>query len=109
MSKQSKNQKLKVGDVLICNWGYGQTNIEFYKIIDKTKLGVKIIPMDDEIIEWDENTWFGKKIPSKPKYGAKPMTRKIKQSQYSGEYISITSYSGAWKWDGEPATFDTNN
>lgn len=96
--------EINKGDILVCSWGYDQTNVDFYYVVKKTGLGVSIIPMSSKIQEYNHDR--GTVIPGEPNYGQKPMNRKIKK--YSGGlYVKINSFSTARKWDGRPQYFST--
>jgi len=97
-------EEINKGDILVCSWGYDQTNVDFYYVVKKTGLGVSIIPMSSKIKDYDHDR--GTVIPGEPNYGQKPMNRKIKK--YSGGlYVKINSFSTARKWDGRPQYFST--
>lgn len=103
-----KQSSFNIGDILYSSWGYGQTNIDFFQVVGLTKLGVKIVCMEDLVVEWNNDTWYGKKIPGEPRKH-KPMQHKVHNSDYDfGPYISVSSWSIATKWDGKPKTFDQN-
>ena len=96
--------EINKGDILVCSWGYDQTNVDFYYVVKKTGLGVSIIPMSSKIQEYNHDR--DTVIPGEPNYGQKPMNRKIKK--YSGGlYVKINSFSTARKWDGRPQYFST--
>lgn len=49
-AKRNQPHTLKVGDILYASWGYDQTNIDFFKVVDLVgKTQVKIIGVDTEI------------------------------------------------------------
>jgi len=97
---------VEVGDIFVCSWGYDQTNIDFYKVVKKTKTGVSIVPMSKKVIEYSDRYMTGKVLPGEVFVGSKPMRRKL--NKYGDKfYISINSFSSAKKWSGMPETFTT--
>lgn len=97
---------VNVGDIFVCTWGYDQTNVDFYRVIKKTKTGVSLIPMSKKVIEYNSNYMTGKVLPGEDFAGSKPMRRKL--NKYGDKfYVSINSFSSARKWDGKAETFTT--
>lgn len=46
---------VQVGDVFSCSWGYDQTNVNFYEVVEITPSGksVKILPIWGKVVEGD--------------------------------------------------------
>ena len=90
--RQAKARGLDVGDILVSSWGYDQTNIEFYQVtalIGRTM--VEIRPIASETVS--EPGWMQEYVRAVPgSFVGKPQRRKA-----SDGYVSITSFSGAWK------------
>ena len=104
--KIGNTNSVEVGDIFVCSWGYDQTNIDFYKVVKKTKTGVSIVPMSKKVIEYDDRYMTGKVLPGEVFVGSKPIRRKL--NKYGDKYyISINSFSSAQKWTGRPETFTT--
>lgn len=95
-----KAQPVKVGDIFERSWGYEQTNVDFYKVVEITKTGksAKLVKIGQkitkqtgdmsELVEPDPDKIIGEKI----------QTLRIKQYQSNGTvYIGDT-----WRWDGTP-------
>ncbi len=102
--KIGNTETVEVGDIFYCSWGYDQTNIDFYKVVKKTKTGISIVPMSKKVIEYNDRYMTGKVVPGEVFVGAKPMRRKL--NKYGDKfYISINSFSSASKWSGRPETF----
>ena len=97
---------IEVNDIL---YSAGGSYVGFYKVIDMTPTSIKVIELDSIKVEWDSKLWEGKKVAGDVLTNAKPMRRKVKiYNSYSGDnyqYIKITSYQSAYKWDGKPKYF----
>jgi hypothetical protein len=94
-----KSLPVKLGDIFERSWGYEQTNVDFYKVIELTKSGksAKVIRIGQkkvkqtgdmsELVEPDPN-----------KLTDETHTYRIKQYRSDGSiYIG-----GLWRWDGTP-------
>ena len=101
-----KPHKLNVGDVLYCSWGYDQTNIDFYKVIEKIgKNKVKIIELNNHFNHIDNDCGTDKVSAGEIKKGAEPMI-KVVNSLYNS--VSVYSFASASLWDGKPL-YQTNS
>ena len=114
----------EVGQVLYSSWGYDQTNIDFYQVVRVSEKGtVWILPMKrvvEKVLGWEQysvvpgevkrerEVWeYEDKVLSDGYVWRERVTRveeikpsRHKWSKYGG--VSLTSYSGAWVWDGKP-------
>jgi hypothetical protein len=95
----------KVNDILVCSWGYDQTNVDFYKVLKLSPSGksVTIVRINSEVKE--DGFMCGKSVPAVPHtvsaYRGEHMTKRIKF--YDNSYcVNISNYSTAFPWDGTP-------
>lgn len=105
--KSEKNNfktSLVVGDILYSSWGYEQTNIDFYQVVEvsDTKKTVKIREIESKNFSKDGN-WTGSKVPDVGNFIGEAKTKKVQPNNY----IGLNSYSSASKWDGLPKSFST--
>ena len=96
-AQAEENQKsYQVGDILVSSWGYDQTNIDYYQVIERTAKMATIQKIASEYLEYDSAS-EDKVVPAKDKFIGKPIKRKV------GPYgINLNSYSHASLWDGNP-------
>jgi len=103
--KKESNQphNLKVGQTLVCSWGYDQTNIDFYQI---TKLignhFCEIQSINCDSIDYDKYTDKKKIASIKPVIdnGQPRLKRRIRWSKIcNSASVSINSYSNAYTVD----------
>lgn len=83
---------LKVGDILYSSWGYDQTNIDFYQVVEAGEKSVKIREIgkkstDDSHVIPTKDKFIG---PSKTKLVSTRNSVKVDYGQY------------AYVWDGKP-------
>ena len=94
-----ENANVKVGDIFSCNWGYDQTNINFYKCVGFTKKFMKYVYIDTQIVDSDGSSqdlvvpgdYVGKKV------------RRAKLVYYDGRPgFAPNTFAWATKWNGKP-------
>lgn len=89
----------KVGDIYTSSWGYEQTNVDFYQVIEtKGKSTVVIQKIAQEQVDGSQGMDSAKVVPIKGNFlNEEPLTKRV------GKYgLNMTSYSSASKWDGTP-------
>lgn len=89
-----------VGDVFVSSWGYDQTNVDFYKVVAKTKAMVKVVQIGKHVVSDD-----GPSIrvnPDKRVTEGPVMTKAIKAGYRGEATFKIASYATARRWDGSP-------
>lgn len=89
---------MKVGDVLNTSWGYEQTNVEFYQVIEKKGMTVTLQELA-QIQVSDNGNYSGQVIPDFNKKIREPFKKRVS----SGGYIKINSSAYASQWDGRPS------
>ena len=92
-----KKKSFIVGQILTSSWGYEQTNVDFYKIIERSGDTVTIQKVKSIITE-ESSYYSGKVIPFAEQTVGEPFRKRI--NKYGS--ITLTSYSNAYLWDGTP-------
>tara|TARA_Y100000310_G_scaffold340115_1_gene434845 strand:+ start:786 stop:1913 length:1128 start_codon:yes stop_codon:yes gene_type:complete len=89
---------LKVGDILDANWGYNQTNIDFFQVVDL--IGTKMVavrPIEGKVVRHDVGQQYV--VPAPGKFKGSKVYRK-KPGRNNG--VSINSSVYATPWNGKP-------
>jgi hypothetical protein len=117
-----ENTTPEVGQILVSSWGYDQTNIDFYQIVRVSEKGsVWILPMErviKETVGFEQyqvipgNVRYEREVTEylgEPNANGFQLSHTVKQEikprrhkWNSSGYVSLTSFSGAWPWDGKP-------
>lgn len=109
--RTSYEHDFKVGDILYCTWGYEQTNVDFYQVIDTTKKMVTIHKIHGKIVEEDgARMWSGTCVADKDNFVDNdkwPQQKLVQPSKY-GAFVTIASYASASKWNGQPVYFSND-
>lgn len=105
---------VKVGDFFSSSWGYDQTNIDFYKVVEVSKSGATV-----KVQEWSQTTSPAGQGSDRVAPGAGPrtyprwvdghrdgettaavMTKRV--NRRCGEpMLTMTTYSVAYLWEGD--------
>jgi len=88
---------LKVGDIYYSSWGYDQTNIDFYKIVDVKGTKATLVEIAKKYLEPDSQ-YEDKVVPDPDVLVGEPMNKIV--NAYGS--FNIASYAGAYKWNGQP-------
>lgn len=91
------------GQILFSSWGYDQTNVDFYQVIE-VKNGFAIVQKMESIPQ-DQGGMTGRMMPGVLIPGAPKIRRKIKN--YGKDVIRIESYASAAAWDGKPKYYSS--
>jgi|TARA_E500000318_G_C3448181_1_gene167752 hypothetical protein len=103
-AEAENNQKnYKVGDILVSCWGYDQTNVDYYQIVDRTKCMAILQPIGSEYVDTHCSGSYHSSMPKKDYFIGAPMKKKV------GPYgVSISSFQNASLWDGH-AKYETDS
>jgi hypothetical protein len=102
--REEAAEKFKVGTILHAQWGWEQTNNNFYEVVAKPSRFTVIIReiAQEKTRDAGWATHYVKPVPGK--YIGEPMKKRI-----NGEYIAFTSYkSGSIVTDLDREWIDTN-
>ena len=104
LKRQKILDNLKIGDIFSSSWGYGQTNVCFYQVVElKGKSTVVLRPIRSEIVRVD-GSMSGAKIPCKEEFLRDEIyTKRINKAGN----IDIKSYETAYLWDGEAKDYSS--
>lgn len=111
MNTQQKIQplvsdKFEVGAILEDSWGYDQTNIDFYCIIERKGDWLTVLPMKQHTSE-EIGFMTNEETPTEINYNAKPIRKKLKSWDGKESGFSFRNYTGGgWcrLWNGKPVT-----
>ncbi len=98
------SEKMELGAILVSSWGYEQTNVDFYVVVEMTAKMVKLLPLhkktrqEDGYCSMAGTTTATKEI----NFRGEILKKKIQNGGYSeGGYVKIESYAYAKLWDGK--------
>ena len=98
--KKAIQNNLQIGDILNTCWGYEQTNVEFYQVIDKKGCFVWVRELEQSYESSGGSDMSARvsPVPNSFKTGAEVLRKKI----CAGGYLKILSCAIASLWDGKP-------
>jgi hypothetical protein len=94
--KQEENKGIQKDSILVCPWGWEQTNIYYYLVIDRKNDFLILQQIGAHLTHDSDMT--GKCTPNKSNFIGEPFKKKI--SKYGG--VKISSFQFANLWDGRP-------
>lgn len=102
LAKKNYVHNVKVGDIFDSSWGYEQTNVDFYQVIDVKGKHVVLRKICQRITE--EYRDQGRCIPIKDSFvaNAEPFKKLVSQGYNNTPIIRLNSYSHCSLWDGKP-------
>ncbi len=86
----------KVGDIFVSSWGYEQTNVDYYKILEINGNTAIFVEIGKSVVEGSQGHDCCNVMPSPESIIGEPFKKIIQ----FGEYISMASYEYCCKWDG---------
>ncbi len=91
----AKGNDFVIGDIIYNSWGYEQTNVDFYEVVDTTKNTVTLKAIHSKEVE--QLGWASNKVePVKGNFveGAKPFVRRVVGNSVSFEFGCGSRYKG---------------
>jgi hypothetical protein len=98
------SEKMELGAILVSSWGYEQTNVDFYVVVEMTAKMVKLLPLHKKTRQEDGYcSMAGTTTATKEtNFRGEILKKKIQNGGYSeGGYVKIESYAYAKLWDGK--------
>lgn len=99
---------VSVGDVFEASWGYEQTNVDYFEVVEKHGQFVTVRPIASRTVE--TTGWMQSMVEAVPGCylssstlldGKSSARRKVKGT-VDKPYIDLKSFVSAGKWDGKP-------
>lgn len=95
LENQGRLKALKMGDILVNSWGWEQTNVDFYQVTKKSKLGFGMMQIHGHLLEGNNGNYMaGEKIPVKGQFVLN--AKEIKKNSFSMRHGMLSI------WDGKP-------
>lgn len=88
--------RIEVGDILDSNWGYDQTNIDYYLVVGRTPKMATLQKIGATRV--GESGFYHKLQPDPTVKIDKPFRRKVHEWDGKERGVSITSYAWASPW-----------
>lgn len=106
--RQNFEHNVKVGDIFYTSWGYEQTNIDFYQVIEVKGKFATIRQIAGEVTDY-HSSMSGEKVATPGAFleRSEPIRKMILRG-YNGEpYMKISSFEHASPWDGKPKSWSS--
>ena len=97
-----QSNPVKLNDIFYSSWGYDQTNIDFYQVIEVLPNSVKVVALGED--RTYTGPMQGTCVPNLNNRGDKILTKRIKVYGNTVTF-KVASYASAYLWNGEPKCF----
>ncbi len=102
--KEEMINSVKIGDIFVSSWGYDQTNVDAYQVIEKKSKTLVLAEIRLAQVSGTESYMSCRVVPVKDAFIDKNITIK-KLISFNG--IKISSYNWASKWDGKSSYYNS--
>lgn len=105
------NHGYEIGDLIYCNWGYDQTNIDFYEVVSHTKSTITLRPVAVILAPGyapptDGPAYSEPVVPAPGQFTGKPIRKRPRGRKGGGDFgsgsVKIFSFANGYPWDGKP-------
>ena len=97
-----QSNPVKINDIFYSSWGYDQTNIDFYMVVDITQSSVKVVSLGSD--RTYTGSMQGTCVPNLSTKGTKVMTKRI--NIYNNKpCFKVASYATAFPYNNKPMCF----
>jgi hypothetical protein len=96
-------KSVSIGDIFCSSWGYDQTNVDFYQVVDVMNSFAKLRPIKSKYASGDG--WTGSVIPVKDDFSGDSFRKKIQDSGTGDVGFRISSFEWARRWDVQPQSY----
>lgn len=100
----TKDHDVKIGDIYYTSWGYDQTNIDFYKVVNVRGSRIDLKELTQQYVDRGEGGYDDSVIPGDEFANDKIYTV---SARADGTLTSLSSFEYLSKWDGRPK-YQTN-
>ena len=97
-----QSNPVKVNDIFYTSWGYDQTNIDFYMVVEVLKSSVKVVSIGED--RTYTGTMQGTCVPNLNHRSDKILTKRINVINNKPSF-KVASYAHAYPWNGQPMNF----
>lgn len=98
--RPTAHHTVEVGAIFVANWGWEQTNIDFYQVVHVTPRTVVVQPIQSSIVR--QVGWAAEEVEPVPDSTFGPRLRRTVTDDPDAPFIGITSYKIAELWNGKP-------
>ena len=93
---------VKVGDIFTSSWGYEQTNIDFYEVVEVLPNSVKFVALGES--RNYTGPMCGECVPTAERVGP-VQTARIRVDNNGDVSFKVRSFANAYPWKGTPCFF----
>ena len=95
----TRDHDVKVGDIYYTSWGYDQTNIDFYEVVNVRGSRIDLKELTQKVVNQGDAGYDDKVVPGDTFANDKIYTV---SARADGTLTSLSSFEYLHKWDGQP-------
>jgi hypothetical protein len=97
-------QGVKAGEIFVSSWGYDQTNVDFYKVLEDAPYGkfAKLKSLGNKFVKFNESGMCGSVVPNLEIECGEVIKKKVLGQKYGKPAFKVRSCSYAYPWSGNP-------
>lgn len=96
---EDKLKAIKIGDIYYTSWGWEQTNIDFYQVVEMKSASISLRKISSRMIEQD--SWAsGKVMPVRDEFVEEKFTKRA-SFELDMPTFNISSFEIAYPWNGK--------
>jgi len=89
---------LQVGNILYSSWGYDQTNVNWYQVVEVKSSRKSVVVREVAGARTEDGFMSGRSIPRRDQFVGEPMLKRVAK----GDLLTISDSQTAFPWDGKP-------
>lgn len=101
-AERNQPHTLKVGDILDGIWGYEQTNVEFYQVVEVPSSQYVMIRKLAQVITEETGYMQGRCMPAKDQFIGESLRRKVSDNR-----VKLHDSCGLSLWDGKQRSWSS--
>jgi hypothetical protein len=117
MTQTIVKNTINEGDILVAQWGYEANNVNYFKVLKRTKTFVEVAEVEAEYVPGDTGIYDGRYVQPSNTFknwslwndgtrvdNGQPLVlrRKVKTHRDGGEYANLCEYAHMNIWNGRP-------
>jgi len=98
---------IAVGDIFFASWGYDQTNVDFYEVVEVKRSTVVIRKVAKNYLASQSSASRDAVKPARRAFVGAPMQKRVLKTYRGEPMLNVLDFAYAYLWDGVTALHET--